>query len=138
MYKPWSPFSGPLLGFPVLYVTVTVSDLGLGPATSLAMLASCTSEGVATALRRAEVQLLEPCTQMEVNVPEEYVGKVLGDLTSQRRAQIQEVGQGVQGGEKVVTAITPLACLRVSWATIQGTDETFLFLGVLDGLAYHD
>ena len=60
------------------------------------------------------MQLLEPCTQLEVTVPEEHVGKVLGDLTSHRRAHIQEVGQGVQGEERVVTALTPLACLRVS------------------------
>lgn len=105
--------SGPLLGFPVLYLDVTVSDVTLGPATSLSMLASCISEGMASALKRGMVQLLEPCTNLEVTVPEDHVGRVLADLSSQRRAQIQEVGQGKQGGEKVVTAISPLAGLMV-------------------------
>ena len=107
-------FVGPLLGFPVLHCDVTVSDVTLGPATSLAMLASCVSEGVALALKKGGVQLLEPCTSLEVTVPEEHVGKVLADLSSQRRAQIQEVGQGKQGTEKVVTAFCPLAGLMVS------------------------
>lgn len=103
---------GPLLGFPVLYLDVTVSDVILGPATSLSMLASCISEGVASALERGGVQLLEPCTNLEVTVPEDHIGRVLADLSSQRRAQIQEVGQGKQErGEKVVTAISPLAGL---------------------------
>ena len=51
--------------------------------------------------------------QLEVTVPEDHMGKVLADLTSQRRALIQEVGQGKQGPEKVVTATSPLAGLMV-------------------------
>lgn len=99
----------------MLYLNVTVRDVTLGPVTSLAMLASCTSEGVALALRKVKVQLLEPCTNLEVTVPEEHVGRVLTDLSSsQRRAQIQEVGQGGWRVEKVVTAISPLAGLMVS------------------------
>lgn len=97
-----------------MYFSVTASDLHLGPVTSLAMLASCTSEGMVSALRRAEVQLLEPCTQLEVILPDEHIGKVLGELTSQRRAQIQNVAQGSHGSDRVVTAVTPLACLMVS------------------------
>jgi elongation factor G len=108
--------AGPLLGFPVL-CDITVSDVVLGPATSLAMLASCLSESVASALKKGGVQLLEPCTSLEVTVPEEHVGRVLADLSAQRRAQIQEVGQGKQGTEKVVTAISPLAGLMVCVGT---------------------
>lgn len=94
-----------------------VSDFTLGPSTSLAMVSSCTSEGVTKALKLAEVQLLEPCTNLEVSVPDEHVGRVLTDLSSARRAQIQDMGiqgtQGALGREKVVTALTPLACLMV-------------------------
>ena len=118
-----TPFLGPVLGFPVLYANVSVSSLTLGPGTSLAMLAAATSEGVVSALRRAEVRLLEPCMQLHVSVPEEYMGKVLSDLTSQRRAHIQDVG-GSHGTDKVITAITPLAGLMVGvagppWGTIR-------------------
>lgn len=127
-----------MLGFPVLYLSVTISDLTLGPATSLAMLASCTSEGVAAALRRAEVRLLEPCTQLEVTVPEQQLGKVLGDLTAHRRAHVQEVGLGVQGDEKVVTAVTPLAGLRVSALGLQFKEKTVSSPGLLHCATYHD
>ena len=66
-------------------------------------------------LQEAEVELLEPCTHLVVTVPEEYMGKVLGDLSSHRRAHIQELGaQEAQGKERVITAITPLAGLMVS------------------------
>ena len=107
----------------MVHVEVTVRDLALGPATSLAMVSSCLSEGVARALRQAWVQLLEPCSQLEVTVPEDYVGQVLADLSSTRRAQIQEVGlqdcQGTLGKERVVNALAPLAGLMVSFGLFQ-------------------
>lgn len=123
-------FSGPLLGFPVLHCDVTVSDVTLGPATSLAMLASCVSEGVTSALKEGGVQLLEPCTSLEVTVPDEHVGKVLADLSSLRRAQIQGVGQGKLGAEKMVTALCPLAGLMVSLSLAQGQISTASLCGV--------
>jgi translation elongation factor EF-G len=49
---------------------------------------------------------------MVVMVPEEHLGTVLSDLTSQRRGQVKEVGS-VQDSREI-TAITPLACLMVS------------------------
>jgi len=98
-------------------VEVLVQNLVLGPATSLAMVSACLSEGVVKALRQADVQLLEPCSQLEVTVPEDHVGQVLADLSSTRRAQIQEVGlqdcRGALGRERVITALAPLAGLMV-------------------------
>ncbi len=109
------PSLGPILGFPVINTDITVSELTFGPATSLAMISSCVSEGMTKALRQAEVQLLEPCTVLEVSVSEDHLGQVLADLSSARRAQIQEVGlQGGSQGERLVTALTPLACLMVN------------------------
>ena len=83
----------------------------------------------AQALAGAEVGLLEPLTELEVEaaqaewssvclcfqvvVPEEFVGPVLSDLTSTRRAQVKCVSEGV-GGERVVAAKVPLAPLLVS------------------------
>ena len=102
----------------MVHIEVSVSDLTFGPATSLAMVSSGVSEGVAKALHQSKVQLLEPSMVLEVSVPEEHMGEVLADLSSTRRAQIQEVGlQGTQGAlqqERLVTALTPLACLMVN------------------------
>ena len=107
-----APPTGPLLAFPVQNVRVSVTSLTLGSVTSLPSLSSCVSEGVSKALREAEVQLLEPCTNMVVSVPEEHLGAVLSDLTSQRRGQVKEVGS-IQDNREI-TAVTPLACLMVS------------------------
>ena len=104
--------TGPLLAFPVQNIRISVISLTLGSVTSLSVLSSCITEGVSKALRESEVQLLEPCTNMVVTVPEEHLGTVLSDLTSQRRGQVKEVASLQDNRE--ITAITPLACLMVS------------------------
>ena len=53
---------------------------------------------------------LQPVHQ--VTLPAEYLGVVLGDLASSRRAHVQEVGEDVEE-ERVVSALAPLACLAV-------------------------
>ena len=103
--------AGPLLAFPVQNVQVSVNSLTLGGVTSLPVLSSCVADGVTKALREAEVQLLEPCTNVVVTVPEEHLGTVLSDLSSQRRGKVKEVASLLDSRE--VTAITPLACLMV-------------------------
>ena len=106
---------GPLLAFSVQNILVSVTSLALGSVTSLSSLSLCISEGVSKALREAEVQLLEPCSNMVVTVPEEHLGTVLSDLTSQRRGQVKEVGSLEDSRE--ITAVTPLTCLMVGIAS---------------------
>ncbi len=60
------------------------------------------------ALKAANVALLEPIMDVEVVVPEEFLGEVLGDLSS-RRAQIEDVG--VRGSQRAVKAKLPLKAL---------------------------
>ena len=50
-----------------------------------------------------------------MTLPVEYLGVVLGDLASSRRAQVKEVG-GEQEVGRVISALAPLACLMVSEA----------------------
>jgi elongation factor G len=52
--------------------------------------------------------MLEPIMDVEVVVPEEFLGDVLGDLAT-RRAQIEDVG--VRGGQRTVAAKLPLKAL---------------------------
>ena len=104
--------AGPLLAFPVQNIRVSVTSLTLGDVTSLPFLSSCITDCVSKALREAEVQLLEPCTNMVVTVPEEHLGTVLSDLTSQRRGRVKEIASLHDNRE--ITAVTPLACLVVS------------------------
>ena len=56
--------------------------------------------------RKAEPFLLEPIMDVEVVVPDAYMGDVLGDLNS-RRGKVR--GLGEQAGAKVVRAHVPLA-----------------------------
>jgi elongation factor G len=58
------------------------------------------------AAKRAGVKLLEPVMGVEVVTPEEYMGDVIGDLSS-RRGKIEEMNQ--RAGLRVVTAQVPLA-----------------------------
>jgi len=64
------------------------------------------SLGVEDAVRKADMVLLEPIMKVEVFTPAEYMGDVMGDLSS-KRAQIS--GTEEKGGETVVYAIAPLA-----------------------------
>ena len=58
------------------------------------------------AARRAGVKLLEPVMEVEVVTPEQYMGEVIGDLSS-RRGKIGEMGQ--RGNYRVINARVPLS-----------------------------
>ena len=58
------------------------------------------------AARRAGVKLLEPVMEVEVVTPEQYMGEVIGDLSS-RRGRIGEMGQ--RGDNRVINARVPLS-----------------------------
>ena len=58
------------------------------------------------AARRAGVKLLEPVMEVEVVTPEQYMGEVIGDLSS-RRGRIGEMGQ--RGSNRVINARVPLS-----------------------------
>ena len=61
---------------------------------------------VREAARRAGVKLLEPVMEVEVVTPEQYMGEVIGDLSS-RRGRIGEMGQ--RGSNRVINARVPLS-----------------------------
>jgi len=79
------------------YHEVDSSDLAFKLAASMA-----TKEG----LRKAGSVLLEPIMKVVVTVPDEYLGDVMGDVTS-RRGNIQ--GMEIQNGAQQVTALIPLS-----------------------------
>ncbi len=99
--------SGILAGYPVTDVAVTLidgsyhdvdsSELAFQMAGSIAF-----SDG----LRQASCILLEPIMDMEVIVPEEFMGTIIGDLNS-RRAKIVSLGQ--RANTKIIRAHVPLA-----------------------------
>lgn len=64
------------------------------------------SLAVEDAIRKADMCLLEPIMKVEVFTPAEYMGDIMGDLSS-KRAQIS--GTEEKGGETVILATAPLA-----------------------------
>jgi elongation factor G len=58
------------------------------------------------AAKKAHPILLEPVMRVEVTVPEEYMGDVIGNLTS-RRGHLQSME--ARGGTQVINARVPLA-----------------------------
>lgn len=102
---------GPLLGFPLQGVSVGVVGLSRSEGTPFPLVCSCLAQAVHKALEGAKVRLLEPFTELEVTVPNCYVGAVLSDLTSLRRAQVKGVSANESEGQSAVAALVPLASL---------------------------
>ena len=104
---------GPL-GFPVTGVSAVLVDGGTHPkdSTEVAFRAAGRA-AMSRALVLASPALLEPLVRVEVTVPDEYLGAVLGDM-GRRRAQV--LGTRPDGRAGVVTAIAPLAEL-LGWST---------------------
>jgi elongation factor G len=59
------------------------------------------------ALEQGGLVILEPLMKLEVNVPDEFLGAVLGDLNS-RRMQIEDLGQGA-GNLRTIRGKVPIA-----------------------------
>ncbi len=96
-------------GFPVVDIKVTVfdgsyhevdsSEIAFKMAGSMAFVEAC---------RKAKPVIMEPIMKVEVLVPENFMGDVIGDLNS-KRGQIQEMTD--RGNMKVVRAMVPLASM---------------------------
>jgi elongation factor G len=99
--------SGILGGYPVLDVKVTLFDGSYHEVDSSEMAFKIAgSMGVREALRKAEPVLLEPIMKVEVTVPEEYMGDVIGDINS-RRGRME--GMELVNGAQIIRAYVPLA-----------------------------
>jgi elongation factor G len=99
--------SGVLAGFPMLDVKVTLVDGAYHDVDSSVMAFEIAGrQGFREGARKAAPKLLEPMMKVEVLTPEEYVGGIIGDLTS-RRGQVR--GQESRGNAAVISAMVPLA-----------------------------
>ena len=99
--------AGILAGFPVLGIKATVYDGSYHEVDSSEMAfhiagSMCFKEAMA----KAEPTLLEPIMKVEVTMPEEYMGDVIGDINS-RRGRVD--GMDDVGGGKIVRAYVPLS-----------------------------
>ena len=99
--------AGILGGFPVLGVHATVYDGSYHEVDSSEMAFHIAgSLAFKDAMKKGNPVLLEPIMKVEVTMPEEYMGDVIGDINS-RRGRIE--GMEDIGGGKMVKAYVPLA-----------------------------
>jgi elongation factor G len=98
---------GILAGFPMEDVKVTLYDGSYHEVDSSEMAFKIAgSMGLKEAVQRAKPVLLEPVMTVEVVVPEEYMGDVIGDL-NQRRGRIE--GMELRGATQIIKSWVPLA-----------------------------
>ena len=99
--------AGILAGFPVVGVHATVYDGSYHEVDSSEMAFHIAgSMAFKEAMKKGNPVLLEPIMKVEVTMPEEYMGDVIGDINS-RRGRIE--GMDDLGGGKIVRAFVPLA-----------------------------
>jgi elongation factor G len=101
---------GNLAGYPVVDVKVTLYDGSYHPVDSSEMAFKlAASQAFKKGMDQARPVLLEPIVELEVAVPEQYVGDVMGDLNT-RRARV--LGMFPDGATTVIQAQAPLAELQ--------------------------
>ncbi len=99
--------SGILAGYPVVDVKVTLWDGSYHEVDSSEMAFSIAgSMAFKDAMKKADPVIMEPIMKVDVVVPDEYMGNVIGDLNS-RRGAIQN--QESTDGTARVTAMVPLS-----------------------------
>jgi elongation factor G len=99
--------NGVLAGFPMLDLKVELIDGAYHEVDSSALAFEIAARAAfREGAQKAGPKLLEPIMKVEVVSPEDYVGGVIGDLTS-RRGQI--LGQEMRGNATVINAMVPLA-----------------------------
>lgn len=99
--------SGVLAGYPVVDIRVELVDGSYHEVdSSEAAFKVAGSMAIKDALRKSSPVILEPMMAVEVETPEEYMGDVMGNLSS-RRGQIQ--GMGDRSNAKVISAKVPLS-----------------------------
>ena len=99
--------NGVLLGYPLVDVAVTCYDGSYHDVDSSEIAFKiAASQAIQAATKKAGITLLEPIMKVEVTTPSEYMGEVIGDLSS-KRAQIS--GSEERGNATVILGMVPLS-----------------------------
>ena len=113
--------TGILAGYPVTDIKVTVYDGSFHDVDSSEIAFKiAASLGLSEAAKQADMILLEPIMKVEVTTPEEFLGEIIGDLSS-KRAQI--LSSDTRGNARVVIALVPLAEMHGYATTIRSMSQ---------------
>ena len=100
--------SGPLAGYPVVNLRVTLTDGSYHDVDSNEMAFKIAArEALKKGVLNAQPSLLEPVLTLEITVPEQYTGDIIGDLNG-KRAQVSGMEQG-EDGKTIIQALAPAA-----------------------------
>ena len=100
-------FNGPLAGFPVENLKVTLTDGSFHAVDSDQLsFEICARQAFKHAASKANPVMLEPIMSVEVVTPEEYMGDVISDL-NKRRGQVE--GMDSKAGARIIKARVPLS-----------------------------
>ncbi len=99
--------NGVLAGYPVLDLKVIVYDGSYHDVDSSEMAFKVAgSMAFKNGMRKADPVILEPVFKLEIVIPEEYMGDVMGDISS-RRGRID--GMEMRGGAQIIKGMVPLS-----------------------------
>ncbi len=99
--------SGPLLGFPIVDIKVTLYDGSYHEVDSSEIAFKvAASMAISEVMKQGGARILEPVMRVEAVTPEDYMGDVIGSL-NQRRGQVQ--GMEPRGNAQVINSFVPLA-----------------------------
>lgn len=108
---------GALAGFPVVDMRITLFDGGFHPVDSSEMAFKIAAHmGFKEAMEKCRPTILEPVMNVEVVVPDECMGDVMGDMNS-RRGRI--AGMSQKGTSQVIKATVPLSEMLTYASTLK-------------------
>ena len=112
---------GVLTGYPLVDLIVTVYDGSYHEVDSSEMAFKIAgSMALQSATKQAKLVLLEPIMKVEVTTPEEFMGEVIGDLSS-RRAQILATEE--RFNLRIIKALVPLSEVRGYVTTVRSLTQ---------------
>jgi elongation factor G len=113
--------SGVLAGFPVVDVRIALYDGSYHPVDSSDIAFQIAAQlGFRKVMEAAGPIILEPIMDVEITVPDQFMGDILGDLNS-RRARVQGMEQN--RGSSVITAQAPLAEMQRYATTLRAMTQ---------------
>ncbi len=113
--------NGVLLGYPVVDVRVACYDGSYHEVDSSEVAFKiAASQAIQAASKKAGVDLLEPIMKVEVTTPSEFMGDIIGDLSS-KRGQI--LGTEERARATIITALVPLAELSGYATTLRSMSQ---------------
>lgn len=121
---------GPIAGFPMLGMQITLKALGTRPnETSEMACKAAATYAFREAVKKSVPELLEPIFKVEVTTPDEFLGSVVGDLTS-KRGKVNSM-EPKSSGIQIVHAEAPLATLFTYATDVRSLSQGRAFFSML-------